>query len=111
MALPDVGWAAFDANGDLLFAVGGRLFRCPAGGLRAVVGLDEAITRSRLLADFTDLTFRPLAAPYEACRTEAGGDGDGGFVPALDRVTKFDRRVRQRAQRLLRQRQAKRPDG
>ncbi|AWN54667.1 hypothetical protein [Methylobacterium sp. 17Sr1-1] len=98
-ALPGVGWAGFDVTGDLLLARGGTLLRCMADDLAASRGGSDVVVRSHLLADFTDLRFRPLAAPYASSVTDA--PGTGCFVPALDRVTKSDRQARQRARRLL----------
>lgn len=74
----------------------GRLFRCPADALRDMASAEDVVARSRLLADFTALTFHPLAAPYAAAPT---GDEDGGYAPVLDRVTKTDRRAGREARR------------
>lgn len=103
--LDAVRWIGFDANDDLLFAIAGRLYRCPAAAVEGVAGTDDLVARSRLLADLTDLDFRALAAPYApGNRGARGADEPAGedFAPVLDRVTKEDRRMRQAQQRILR---------
>ncbi|MCF4125308.1 hypothetical protein [Methylobacterium sp. SyP6R] len=102
--LAGVGWAAFDGTGDLLLARGGRLLRCMADDLPAAVDAGDVVARSRLLADFTDLTFRPLAAPY------AAASHADRHLPVLDSVTKTDRQARKTMRRLMK-RQAARSDG
>ncbi|BAU89800.1 hypothetical protein MPPM_1195 [Methylorubrum populi] len=84
--LPVAGWAAFDRNGDLLFSQGGALFRLDADRIAGLGSTDELLARARCLADFSDLRFRPLAAPYAAPKD--------GFAPALDRVSREDRQWR-----------------
>ncbi|CAO4156308.1 hypothetical protein LPLAFNJD_LOCUS4661 [Methylorubrum aminovorans] len=88
--LPVAGWAAFDRNGDLLFSRGGALFRLDADRVGGLGSTDELLARARCLADFSDLRFRPLAAPYAAPTAET----DDGFAPALDRVSREDRQRR-----------------
>jgi hypothetical protein len=93
--LHGAGWADLDRDGDLFFAIGGRLYCCAAAQVPLIASVDDAVARGRLLADFTDLAFRPLRAPY------AAPDADG-FAPALDRVTREDRRERRRLRGVLR---------
>lgn len=88
--LPVSGWAAFDGNGDLLFSQGGALFRLGADRLSGIDSTEALLDRARCLADFSDLRFRPLAAPYAAPRVET----EAGFAPALDRVSREDRQRR-----------------
>ena len=88
--LPVSGWAAFDGNGDLLFSQGGALFRLGAAEMTGLESTEALLARARRLADFTDLHFRPLAAPY----APPSADDGGGFAPALDRVSREDRRRR-----------------
>lgn len=104
LPLDRVGWVEFDANCDLLFAIGGRLHRCPAAAAAGATHVDDLVARARLLADFTDLTFSVLRAPY---RSGHLGEADAvvpsdGFAPVLDRVTKEDRRQRHRDRQVLR---------
>jgi hypothetical protein len=58
-ALPGSDWADWDANGDLLHAQGGSLFRCERKG-------NGRLAEPRLLFDFAPLKFRPLKAPDDA---------------------------------------------
>lgn len=94
--IPGATWADIDTNGDMLFAVGGALYR-----LAAVDGLavkDDVLALARRLADFTDLIFENKVAPYETDRHDA----TGAFLPRLDRVTKEDRRKRARQRKAAR---------
>jgi len=58
-------WTRMTNDGDLIFAIGGRLYHTGADRLRRLRGPDDAVRQGRLLADFTDLTFRPLQAPAQ----------------------------------------------
>lgn len=103
LPLNGVEWVEFDTNGDLLFAIGGRLHRCPATAADGVTCLDDLVARARLLADFTALTFSALRAPYPsglASEADAAIPPDA-FAPVLDRVTKEDRRQRHRDRQVL----------
>ena len=106
--LDGVGWVDFDRNGDLVFAIGGRLHRCAAAALEGITGTGALVERARLLADFTDLRFRVLRAPYLSGHLKALDDEapPDAFAPVLDRFTKADRMQRHRARQILR-RQAK----
>ncbi|MGF3022744.1 hypothetical protein ACQVP2_07940 [Methylobacterium aquaticum] len=105
VALAGIGWAAFDGTGDLLLARGGSVLRCRADDVPAAHSLGDVVAGSRLLADFTDLTFRPLAAPYAA--SGLSGSPVDRYAPVLDRVTKSDRRARKMTRQLLRQQAAR----
>jgi hypothetical protein len=59
-------WADWQANGDLLFAVDGRLYRLPAAAVPTHAG--EPLDGARLIADLRPMTFEPIAAPPEALR-------------------------------------------
>lgn len=104
-------WADFDRNGDLLFAIEGCLHRCPAWALRGAASLADLLGAGRVLADFTDLAFQALPAPYRAFSPSADdpeaspADAEpDGFSPALDRVTREERRHRKRQRSLARAR-------
>ena len=58
-ALPGADWADWDANGDLLHAQGGSLFRSERKG-------NGRLAEPRLLFDFAPLKFSPLKAPDDA---------------------------------------------
>ncbi|BCM86262.1 hypothetical protein [Methylobacterium indicum] len=75
-----------------------------ADDLPAAFDAGDVVARSRLLADFTDLTFRPLAAPYAAASSA------DRHLPILDSVTKADRQARKKMRRFV-ERQAARSDG
>ena len=60
--LPNLDWADWDRNGDLLFARQGRLYRCPA----EAVGPD-ATRQSLCLADFNAMRFEAIKPPPAAC--------------------------------------------
>ena len=107
LPLDGVGWVDFDANGDLLFAIGGRLHRCAADAAVGATCIDDLVARARLLADFTDLTFRAMRAPYRSGWVDTA-DVEGvpdAFTPVLDRVTREDRRQRHRERQVLRRQQ------
>jgi len=63
--IPIVGaeWLKVDDGGDILFSIGGRLYRLSAGKAAKARSEEDVLRYARLLADFTDLAFRPLAAP------------------------------------------------
>lgn len=95
VALPGLDWADLDSNGDVLFAIGGALFRLTGDDAAHVADGAEALGAAKQLADFSGLAFRPLRAPYEAAGDP--GAGHGGYMARIDgRVSKEDRRERQR---------------
>ncbi|MFN0217277.1 MAG: hypothetical protein ACKVP4_00530 [Hyphomicrobium sp.] len=59
--LANCSWADWQSNGDLLFALGGRLHRLT----RAHAGDTAAdpLENAKLVADLAPLTFRPIASP------------------------------------------------
>ncbi len=63
-SLDGCSWADWQATGDLLFAIGGCLYRLPYKHVdaNASQGLDGA----KLVADLSDLTFEEVVAPPEA---------------------------------------------
>jgi hypothetical protein len=60
-AIPDCCWADWDDNGDLLFAIDGRLFRLKRGGLER--GEADLTGKAKLVADLTANAFSNVAAP------------------------------------------------
>lgn len=101
--LPTVQWADLDQNGDLLFSRGGALYRLPQVEYGALQQQEDILARARCLADFTDMRFQSVKAPYgSSLRGGPGWPGeeepilDDRFMPPLDRVTKEDRRERKR---------------
>ena len=99
VVLPQAGWAAFDGNGDLLFSDGGRLYRLPAAEIGTVASPADLPGASRCLADFTDMTFVGIQAPYDSPRAETSAleeESPMGFAPPLDRRTREDRRAAKR---------------
>lgn len=96
--LRGIGWADLDRNGDLLFSVAGCLHRLAARHLAEVEGWPDVVAGSRLLADFGAMRFQAIPAPYGAPARGAADPDDStmaqGFQPALDRVSKEDRRAR-----------------
>lgn len=86
--LPVSSWAAFDGNGDLLFSRGGALFRLAAADMAGMGSTEDLLARALCLADFSDLRFRPLTAPY------ATPEAEDGFAPTLDRASREDRQRR-----------------
>jgi hypothetical protein len=61
--LPGTDWADWDRNGDLLFSREGALFRLAADMIGHGNDFGEQAGR---LADFTDMSFEPIAAPGSA---------------------------------------------
>jgi hypothetical protein len=55
-------WADWDPNGDLLFAMGGRLHRLAGSEMGSGAGTANA----SLIADFSAMRFEPIKAPPEA---------------------------------------------
>lgn len=101
--LPRCGWAAFDGNGDLLFSDGGRLYRLPSEAIARQGSTTELVASARCLADFSDLTFATVLAPYASPRIEAAATEDAvpeGYAPALDRTTREDRRAAKRRRKV-----------
>lgn len=96
--LPVSGWAEFDEKGDLLFSEGGRLYRLKAEAIDEIAHSAELTERAICLADFSDLRFRPLPAPYAPVPAPAS-DAPAGFAPALDRTTREERRAAKRRRR------------
>lgn len=97
--LPRADWAAFDGNGDLLFSEGGRLYRLAAEAFGSVTCTAGLLDAARCLADFSDLRFTAVRAPYaqEVRPGDDGGLAPSGFAPRLDRTS---RETRRRAKRL-----------
>ena len=60
----DCGWADWDQTGDLLFALGGCLYRLPA--VRAPETVTCPIDGARLVADLTSMRFEGISAPPSA---------------------------------------------
>jgi len=59
-------WADWDANGDLLYADHGRMLRQPMNGRKKIT---QTLSHPpKVLADFTDNVFTPLAPSAEALR-------------------------------------------
>lgn len=54
-------WADWQSNGDLLFAIGGCLFRLPAAETANPVS--DPLAAARMVADLNPLRFAPVAAP------------------------------------------------
>jgi hypothetical protein len=94
-AIEGAGWADIDANGDLLFSVGGAIRRLKGARVPARPTSDGIMERSKVLVDLAPLRFRPLAAPYDSPRVRDASDPQEG--PRLDRVSKEDRRARRKA--------------
>lgn len=111
VALEGADWAEFDDNGDLLFSRGGGLYRLGLVRFSKVTSFEALLGEAKLLADFSGLTFQPVAAPYPAMSARAGRAGDGGggatdeagYMDHIDgRVSKEDRRNRARAAKAAR---------
>lgn len=62
--ITNCGWADWLANGDLGFAINGRLYRLPAA--RALDVVTDPIAGCRLVADLTDMRFEGVKAPEVA---------------------------------------------
>lgn len=96
VSLAGARWADIDTNGDVLFAVGGALYRLHLDDVSHAMTKNDPLARSRLLADFSDMQFEPVMAPYSPARMV---DDPAKFAPRLDRVTKEDRRRAKRERR------------
>jgi hypothetical protein len=62
--LKECSWADWQTTGDLLFAIGGRLYRLPQQ--RAGEKSDDPLANAELVADLGPLTFTPAASPVWA---------------------------------------------
>lgn len=69
-SLPQCSWADWHPDGDLLFALGARLFRLDAKS--AQESAVEASERARLVADLASLRFSNVVAPESARAWPAG---------------------------------------
>jgi hypothetical protein len=63
-ALTGCNWADWQANGDLLFSIDGRLYRLPAA--EAASPTPDPLAGARLIADLTAMHFEAVAATPEA---------------------------------------------
>lgn len=60
-SLPECSWAGWQTNGDLLFAIGGCLYRLTND--QAAVASAGVLDGAKLVADLTDLRFAQMLAP------------------------------------------------
>lgn len=63
-SLESCSWADWQPTGDLLFAIGGCLYRLPHKHVAA--NASHALDGAKLVADLSDLTFEEVVAPPEA---------------------------------------------
>ena len=94
--LEGAAWADFDANGDLLFAIGGRLYRLPAKSSPTAPTFDGIVDAASCLTDLSDLQFRNVAAPSASTLIAATP-----YEPLRDRNTRETRRERKKRRRMI----------
>ena len=64
LSLPNISWADWDKNGDLLFADEGRLYRLKNQAVLNNAAADKAMQ----IADFSNLTFKKIPPPEDATK-------------------------------------------